>query len=102
MSSAGAVTANNTIANAVAMSASLTVGTTLGVTGLITASAGLTASANQDVTISGTGRFKHGSIIRTVSPPRGKAAGTRWRPATIQSTGATPTTCRFRSTSASA
>jgi hypothetical protein len=30
-------------------------------TGLITASAGVTASANQHITVSGTGKFKHGS-----------------------------------------
>lgn len=88
VSSAGAITASNTIANAVAMSASLTVGTTLGVTGLITASAGLTASANQDVTISGTGRFKHGSIIRTVSPHAGQGSGYTLAAGYVQSTGA--------------
>lgn len=67
MSSAGVLTASNTIANAVTMSSTATVGSTLGVTGLITATAGLTAAANQHVTISGTGRFKHGAM-ETVVP----------------------------------
>lgn len=56
VSSAGAITASNTIANAVTLSS------TLGVTGLITATAGVTAAANQHVTVSGTGRFKHGEM----------------------------------------
>jgi hypothetical protein len=38
-----------------------TVGGTLDVTGLITASAGATAAANQHVTVSGAGKFKHGT-----------------------------------------
>ena len=73
MSAAGAITASNTIANAVVMSSSLavgtalTVGTTLGVTGLITATAGATCAANTDVTVSGTGRHKHGTQFRTVA-----------------------------------
>lgn len=37
-----------------------TFGGTVGVTGLITASGGLTAAANQHVTVSGSGRFKYG------------------------------------------
>lgn len=83
VSAAGVMTWSNTIANAVTMSASLDVGTTLGVTGaatllstlgvtgLITATAGLTAAANQHVTVSGTGRFKHGNWVRSVSPLAG-------------------------------
>lgn len=45
-----------------------TVGGTLGVTGLITAHAGVTCDANQHVTVSGTGKVKHGlrtQVIRT-------------------------------------
>lgn len=38
------------------------------VSGLITASAGLTAAANQHVTVSGTGRFKHGDLVKSISP----------------------------------
>ena len=34
--------------------------------GLVTASAGLTAAANQHVTISGTGRFKHGTMTLAI------------------------------------
>lgn len=62
VSSAGAITASNTIANAVTMSSTATVGSTLGVTGLITATAGLTAAVNQHLTVSGTGRLKHGAM----------------------------------------
>lgn len=66
VSSAGAITASNTVANAVTFSSSviantsLAVGTTLVASGLITAQAGITASANQHVTVSGTGEVKHG------------------------------------------
>lgn len=38
------------------------------VSGLITATAGLTAAANQHVTVSGTGRFKHGDLVKNISP----------------------------------
>ena len=75
VSSAGAVTASNTVANAVTLSSSLSVGTTLGVTGLITASAGLTAGNNQDITLQGTGVLKHGSIVSVVSSLGGSGAG---------------------------
>lgn len=43
-----------------ALTGNHTFGGTVGVTGLITATAGLTAAANQHITVSGTGRFKHG------------------------------------------
>jgi len=36
-------------------------------TGLITANAGLTAAANQHVTVSGIGAFKHGSRVKIIS-----------------------------------
>lgn len=62
ISSSGAITASNTVANAVTMSS------TLGVTGLITATAGLTASSNQHLTVSGTGELKHGDRVLTLSP----------------------------------
>lgn len=90
VSSAGVMTWSNTIANAVTMSASLDVGTTLGVTGaatlsstlgvtgLITATAGLTAAANQHVTVSGTGRFKHGLIERTINAGGGMGSEGSW------------------------
>lgn len=55
VSSAGAITASNTIANAVTLSA------------LLTLSAGATASANQSFTVSGTGRYKHGSFEHPIS-----------------------------------
>jgi hypothetical protein len=43
-----------------------TFGSTVGVTGLITATAGLTAAANQHITVSGTGEIKHGDRVKTV------------------------------------
>lgn len=52
VSSAGVISWSNTIGEAVAMSSSLTVGTTLGVTGLITATGGLTAGAASTVDLS--------------------------------------------------
>ncbi len=55
MSSAGVLTASNTITNAATFS------------GLVTASAGMTAAANQHVTVSGTGEFKHGDRTKNLS-----------------------------------
>lgn len=43
-----------------------TFGSTVGVTGLITATAGLTAAANAHVTVSGTGRFKFGDTVSDI------------------------------------
>jgi len=71
VSAAGALTYSNTVASALALSSTLTVGSTLGVTGLITASAGLTAAAGQHLTVSSTGRFKHGNM--TLNIPVGAA-----------------------------
>lgn len=50
-----------------ALTGSATVGGTLGVTGLITASAGLTAATDQHVTVLGDGNYKHGE--KSVSLP---------------------------------
>lgn len=50
---AGLVTASNTVAN------------------LITANSGLTAGANQNITVSGTGKFKHPTITDVISPMAG-------------------------------
>lgn len=58
----------------VQLAGALTVGGTLGVTGLITATAGLTAAANQHVTLSGTGEVKHGDRVLVMS--LGGKAGT--------------------------
>lgn len=60
----GQIVFSNTVQNAATFS------------GLITASAGLTASANQHVTVSGTGLFKHGTkkISVAVNAPRTGAA----------------------------
>lgn len=43
--------------------------------GLITASAGLTAAANQHITVSGTGRFKHGNQVKNIAPQSGEGTG---------------------------
>jgi hypothetical protein len=56
MSSTGVLTLSNTFSGAITMSS------TLAVTGLVTATAGVTAAANQHVTVSGTGRHKHGDM----------------------------------------
>ena len=54
----GAVTCSSTLG----VTGAVTLSSTLAVTGLITATAGVTAAANQHVTVSGTGRMKHGNI----------------------------------------
>lgn len=70
VSSAGQLSASNTIANAVSM------GSTLGVTGLITADAGLTAAAAQHITISTTGRYKRGALKRRIQAASAEVGGT--------------------------
>lgn len=45
--------------------------TTVTTSGLITAGAGLTASVNQDVTISGTGKYKHGAYVLQIHAAAG-------------------------------
>lgn len=55
ITSAGVMSFSNTVVNAATFS------------GLITASAGLTASANQHVTVSGTGELKHGDRVLQLS-----------------------------------
>lgn len=69
MDSAGVLTASNTVATITPttvagtpnFTGAVTMASTLGVTGLVTATAGVTAAANQHLTVSGTGRLKHGS-----------------------------------------
>jgi hypothetical protein len=88
LDSSGVLSASNTVANAATFSTSVTTPTlagtpnftgavtmasTLGVTGLITATAGATAAANQHVTVSGTGAFKHGLKTKTISALSGKS-----------------------------
>jgi hypothetical protein len=53
-------------------------------TALVTAQAGVTASANQHVTVSGTGAFKHGDRVKTVSALAASwdASLDNWQPAT--------------------
>jgi hypothetical protein len=57
-----ALSAGATVGTTLGVTGAATVGSTLEVTGLITATAGVTAAANQHVTVSGTGRLKHGNI----------------------------------------
>lgn len=47
---------------------------TLGVTGLITATSGITAAAGQHVTVSGTGDFKHGDRVLVIPGAAGVGA----------------------------
>jgi len=42
---------------------------------LLTANSGVTAAANQHVTVSGTGRHKHGDMVRNVSTITGSGSG---------------------------
>jgi hypothetical protein len=65
VSAAGAITWSNTIGGAVTFSAATTFSS--GVTFSSTATVGLTAAADQHITVSGTGRFKHGDLIKTMS-----------------------------------
>lgn len=59
---------NLAVGGASAVTGNETVGGTLGVTGLITASNGVTAGANKDVTLSGTGNVKHGTWTKVLVP----------------------------------
>lgn len=73
---AGALTVNGTltvptIGGSANFTGAVTMASTLGVTGFITATAGLTAAPNQHVTVSGTGRFQHGTrtiVVPVVAP----------------------------------
>lgn len=76
VSAAGAVTVSNTIPNALTLAA------------LLTASGGVTCAASTDVTVSGTGRFKHGSMLRTVSPHVGQGSAYTLAAGYVQSGGA--------------
>ncbi len=57
-----------------------TFGSTVSVTGLLTALAGLTAGANQHVTVSGTGKFKHGDVVTTIAGSAFQAGATAGAP----------------------
>lgn len=81
VSSAGAITASNTVANGVLMAS------TLAVSGLISAVSGLTAGVNQDVTVSGTGDYNHGSFTKSISPFAGNGSGHSLGAGFVQSTG---------------
>lgn len=89
MDSSGNLSVSNTVPNAVTFSTSITTPTiagtpnftgavtmasTLGVTGLITATAGVTAAADQHITVSGTGEYKHGERSVHQSPHLGVQA----------------------------
>lgn len=72
LSSAGDVSASNTVANAVTLSATLAAAA-ITASGLVTANAGVTAGANQHVTVSGTGEYKHGDRTETTNAMDGNA-----------------------------
>ncbi len=73
----GAFTGAATFASTLGIAGALTAAAAT-FSGLITASAGVTAAANQHVTVSGTGRFKHGDMVRTVTAQIGES--TNWTP----------------------
>lgn len=66
MSSAGVLTAGD--------SDNVAVGGTLSAAGLVTATAGATAAANQHFTVSGTGEYKHGDRTLTINALDGNAS----------------------------
>jgi hypothetical protein len=68
MTSAGVMSASNTISVAIAAASA-------SFSGLVTANAGLTAAVNTHVTVSGTGEFKHGSFTTVLSSIGGASAG---------------------------
>lgn len=68
----GALSGNHSIAGNLAVT-----GTAV-VDGLITANAGMTCAANQHVTVSGTGRHKHGDMILHVPLAAGSGSGWAW------------------------
>ena len=72
LSSSLGVTGSTTLSGTLAVTGASTLSSTLGVTGLITATAGLTAAANQHVTVTGTGKFKHGTAQRQINLTVGK------------------------------
>ncbi len=63
VASSGAISFSNTIVEAVTCS------------GLVTASSGVTCAANQDVTVSGTGRYRHGARTISLSAASGDSSG---------------------------
>lgn len=71
----GALSGNHSVAGTLSATGAASLGSTLGVTGLVTATAGLTAAANQHVTVSGTGQFKHGLRTRYVGGGSGYGSG---------------------------
>lgn len=58
----GAFSGAHTFDSTVSVTGALSALSTFAATGLITATAGLTAAVNQHITVSGTGRFKHGAL----------------------------------------
>ncbi len=84
-SSTVAVTGAVTVSTTLGVTGAATLSSTLGVTGLITATAGLTAAANQHVTVSGTGKFKHGTRTLVIPAlPSGQIAGSLTKAALSQ------------------
>ena len=68
MSSTLGVTGAVLMSSTLGVTGAVLMSSTLGVTGLITATAGVTCAANQHVTVSGTGKHKHGDKKITQSP----------------------------------
>jgi hypothetical protein len=79
VSSAGVMTFSNTVVNAVTFSGLITASAGVTSTGLVTANAGVTCAADQHVTVSGTGKYKHGDQVLPMSPLRG-IVRTNWAP----------------------
>jgi len=73
---------------------------TLSVAGVLTASLGITMGANQHVTISGTGRFKHGNFVRvlTLEPMHGDFTSWSKNAVTGSLTSTAASSIRFRVT----
>lgn len=61
---------------AVSLTGALSVGGNLTLMGQATT--GITASANQHITVSGSGRFKHGTMVHNVPPAAGSGSAWAW------------------------
>lgn len=62
----GNISFTDTVAGAKTFSGAITLDSTLSVSGMATLSAGATLAANQDVTVSGTGQYRHGERTFTI------------------------------------
>lgn len=71
VSSTGVMTWSNTVANAATFSSAVTFSVSPVFSTTVTFALGATMSANQNVTVSGTGKYVHGGEIMNVSPLAG-------------------------------